>query len=261
MDVGPTAISRSICAALACAALGFGILGLTSAPAHAQSLHDLLFGRHRPSSGRNFSAPPVARYVSEDGDLFTLDLTHARPLLKFDDSPEVWTLQAHPAPRGDIIYKNDVGDPVLRATRLGGITVFTDHRPQGEAAALAGGASPLRLPSLGPQALLDRLGQASLHASHAARHVILFDAEADPSSSAVIADAAVVASLAVGRMASDPQGQRRLAGLRRVVLEEGKRVAAQVEKGTLKITVIPRLGMAGRPSSERIAVAMGAPDR
>jgi hypothetical protein len=255
MDVGPTAKSRAICAAAACVVLGFA-----SAPAHAQSLHDLLFGGRRPSSGRNFSAPPVARYVSEDGDVFTLDLTQARPLLKFDDSPEVWTLQPHPAPRGDIIYKNDVGDPVLRATRLGGITVFTDHRPEGEAAALEGGGPPLRLAPLGPQALLDHLGQASLRASHAARHVILFDAEANPGSSAVIADAAVVASLAVGRLAERPQGRRRLAGLRRVFLEEGKRVAAQVEKDTLKITVIPRLGVAGRPSSERIAVAMGAPE-
>lgn len=255
MDGGPTAIGKSICAAVVCAVLGF------AQAAHAQSLHDLLFGGHHPSAGRDFSAPPVARYVSEDGDVFVLDLTQARPLLKFEDSPEVWTLKPHPAPRGDIIYKNDVGEPVLRATRLGGLTVFTDHRPEGEAVALAGPSPPLKLPPLGPQALLDRLGQASLRASHAAKHVILFDAEANPGSSAVIGDAAVVASLALVRMSARPQGRTRLAGLRRVFLEEGKRVAAYMEKGTLKITVIPSMGLAGRPSSDRIAVSMGAPER
>lgn len=211
--------------------------------------------------GRDFSAPPVARYVSEDGDVFTLDLTQPRPLLKFENSPEVWALQPQPAPRGDVIYKNDVGQPVLRATRLGGVTVFTTHRPDGEAAALAGGGAPLKLVPLGPQALLERLGQASLRASRAARHVILFDAEATPASSAVIADAALVASVAVTRLSERPQGRSRLTGLKRVFLEEGKRVAAQVQRGTLKITVSPAQGMAGRPSSGRIVAAVAAPDR
>ncbi|HEX3700789.1 MAG TPA: DUF4908 domain-containing protein [Phenylobacterium sp.] len=257
MDAWPTAISRSICAALVCA----GLCAFASS-AQAQSLHDLLFGRHGPSTGRDFSAPPVARYVSEDGDVFILDVTQDKPLLKFENSPEIWALQPHPAPRGDTVYKNDVGETLLRATRLGGLTVFTDHRPDGEAVALAGGGgAPLRLAALGPQALLERLGQASLRASHAAKHVILFDAEANPGSSAVIADAATVVSVAVTRISERPQGRTRLASLRRVFLEEGKRVAARLEQGTLRITVVPRLGLEGRPSSDRIAVAAGAPDR
>jgi hypothetical protein len=258
MDGGPTAVSRSICAALACA-----VVCALAPAAQAQSLHDLLFGRKSPTLGRDFSTPPVARYVSEDGDSFVLDLSQDRPMLKFDSSPEVWTLDPKPAPRGDIIYKNDVGETLLRATRLGGFTIFTPHRPDGEAAALTGASAPIHLAALGPQALLDRLGAASLRASHAARHVILFDAEANPGSSAVIADAAMVASVAVMRVSDRPQGRGRLGGLRRVFLEEGKRVAAQLEKrtGTLKITVMPALGLAGRPSSDRIAIAMGAPER
>ena len=254
MDGGPTAISRTICAALACAGIGF------ASPAAAQNLHDLLFGRGQ-TAGRDLAGPPVARYVSEDGDGFIIDLTQGQPLLKFENSPEVWALQPHPAPRGDVIYKNDLGEPVLRATRLGGITLFSEHRPDGEAVALAGGGAPLRLAPLGPQALLERLGQASLRASRAARHVILFDAEANPNSSAVIADAALVASVAVTRLAERPQGRSRLASLKRVFLEEGKRVAAVAQRGALKITVVPSLGLAGRPSSGRIAAAVAAPDR
>jgi hypothetical protein len=251
MDGGPTAIRMSICAAVVCAALGFSHI------AAAQSLRDL-FGGGPP---HDMGGPPVARYISEDGDAFILDLSHPHPLLKFENSPEVWALQAQPAPRGDVIYKNDLGQPVLRATRLGGVTVFTTHRPQGEAVALAGGGSPIRLTAMGPQALLERLGQASLRASRAAKHVILFDAEATPASSAVIADAAVVASVAVTRLAERPQGQARLASLKRVYLEEGKRVAASVDRGTLKITVTPAQGLAGRPSSGRIMAAVAAPER
>src|SRR5512143_1146081 len=125
-----------------------------------ESLRNGLLGRHS-TDGRDFAAPPIARYVSEDGDVFTLDRTQSKPLLKFDNSYEVWALQAQPAPRGDTIYKNDLGEPVLRATRLGGITVFTDQRPGGSAAALEGPGTPWRLAIMGPQALFERLYQAT----------------------------------------------------------------------------------------------------
>ena len=66
--------------------------------------------------------------------------------MKFEDSPEVWVLLAAARrPRGDMIYKNDLGEPVLRATRLGGVTVFTDQRPGAGRPALAGAGAPLRL--------------------------------------------------------------------------------------------------------------------
>nr|QQZ52104.1 DUF4908 domain-containing protein [Phenylobacterium glaciei] len=58
--------------------------------------------------------------------------------------------EAPAAPRGDIIYKNDLGEPVLRATRLGGLTLFTPDRPGGTAAALAGAVRPCGCRSLAP---------------------------------------------------------------------------------------------------------------
>ena len=118
-----------------------------------ESLRDGLFGRHQ-HDGRDTAAPPIARYVTEDGDVFTFDRTQPKALLKFDGSFEVWALQPQQAPRGDTIYKNDLGEPVLRATRLGGVTIFTDQRPAGAAAALEGVGSPLRLAIMGPQVLL-----------------------------------------------------------------------------------------------------------
>jgi hypothetical protein len=245
------AYSRTIFAAVCASALGLA----GSAAAGPESLREGLFGP-RPSEGRQFAAPPVARYVSEDGDVFVLDRTQPQPLLKFENSGEVFVLQPQPAPRGDIIYKNDLGEPVLRATRLGGVTVFTDGRPGGSAAALAGGSAPIRLPVLGPQALFDRLIQASARASRAARHLISFEApNVTPASSSLVGDAAMVASEAVVRMSRRPDGRRRLAKFNIIRFAEGRKPAAQLTKGALQITVAPAQGWGGRPSSDRIVEA------
>ncbi|MFI4964530.1 MAG: DUF4908 domain-containing protein [Caulobacterales bacterium] len=214
------------------------------------SLRQGLFGA-RPHDGRD-AAPPIARYVSEDGDVFTLDRSQPKPLLKFENDGEVWVLQAQQAPRGDTIYKNDLGEPVLRATRLGGLTLFTDHRPDGEAAALAGAGNPLRLLILGPQALAERLLQASARASRAARRLIPFEAEATPTSSGLIADAASVTSEAMVRMTKRADSRRSLDRILKVRLVEGRKAAAEVNEGVLQVTVAPLQAFAGRPSSDRI---------
>lgn len=117
----------AICAALLCVAtLGF------AAPSHAGPVDRLREGLFKNRSAET-AGPPIARYVSEEGRVFILDRTQSVPMMKFEDSPEVWALAPNPAPRGDIIYKNDLGEPVLRITRLGGFTLFTDARPSGEA--------------------------------------------------------------------------------------------------------------------------------
>jgi len=257
MTAEPTAYRKAtLAAALSATVLCAAALGLAAPCAAAPNLRESLFGSHGADS-RRAPAPPIARYVSEDGDIFVLDRTNGRPLLKFDDSFEVWVLRPQPAPRGDVIYKNDQGDPMLRATRLGGVTLFTDERPAGVAAALAGAGAPLRLQPMGPQALLERLAQASARASRAARRLIPFDAEATPESSALVADAALVTSEAVVRMTRTADTRRKLLRLQKVRLVVGRRANAQLERGELRVTVAPSHGLAGRPSSERIAVAAG----
>jgi hypothetical protein len=204
------------------------------------------------------AGPPVARYVSDDGHSFVLDRSQARPLLRFEDNPEVWVLHPHPAPRGDVIFKNELGEPVLRATRLGGVTLFTPHRPGGEAVSLAGEGASLRLLPIGPHALLDRLALASARISRAARRLVLVQAEATPASSALMADAAMVTSVALTRMAERKEGRKLLAHIRRVSLIEGKKPSAKMNAGgELLITVAPQQGVAGRPSSHRIVMAAG----
>jgi hypothetical protein len=226
------------------------------AVAGPDNLREGLFG-DRPPPGHS-TAPPVARYVSEGGMSFVLDRSQPRPLLKFDDNPEVWALRAQPGPRGDVIYKNDLGEPVIRATRLGGLTIFTDLRPSGSPAALAGMGPPIRMPAIGPQVLLERLAQASARATRAARRLIPFEADASPESSAIVADAAMVAAQAVVRISRRADARDLLGRITRVHLVEGEVSEARVSQGVIRITVTVEDGLAGRPSSDRIMAALGA---
>jgi Domain of unknown function (DUF4908) len=229
---------------------GFGPPGIT--------LRDALFGQQLAESRRR-TAPPVARYVSETGETFTLDRTAPQPLLKFDGNGEVWVLEPQAAPRGDVIYKNDLGQPVLRATRLGGLTIFTSRQPDGSAAALTGSGAPIRLASIGPQQLLVVLAQASDRASRAARHLISIDAEATPQSAPLVADAAGRAADAVVSMMRGKESRKIVEHIAKIVIGEGRRPEAVMTGGdTVRISVTPDMGVAGRPSSERIALATGA---
>jgi hypothetical protein len=242
-----------VAATLAVAALG------AAAPAGAQaSLRDQLFGA--PSDERAFSIPNVARFDTEDGEPFVLDRSSGRQVfMKFEASPEIWALDPTPGPRGDVIYKDDMGEPMLRATRLGGLTLFTPDRPGGVAAAFAGQASFLRPPPIvSPGGLLQSFAQASERAARAIRHPITFEADQVPvNAMGLIADTATVAAEAFSEVAAQGERERRaLDRFSRVKIGVGAAPSAKVSGPTVRIAVDPGRGLAGRPSSHRIAAAL-----
>jgi len=224
-----------------------------------------LFGA-RPSEPQKANPPPVGRYIDDDGDTsFVLDRSSTVTLLRFEDSPEIWVLTPQPAPHGDTIYKNDVGEPMLRATWLGGLTLFARGHTSGAAASLVGEASELHPTSiLSPSALLLRLAQASARSAHIAQRPIEFDApDVTPLTASLIADAAVVATEAIGLASQTPSGRRMLSKLSKVVLVQGRRPSVGFANGVLQVAVAAPSGglpardcVAGRPSSRRIAVAL-----
>lgn len=229
-----------------------------TAPARALDLRDL-FGGPRSYDGRVAEAPPVARYVSQDDDSFVLDRSGPETLLRFDGDDEIWALKSSPAARGDVVYRNDLGQLMLRATRLGGVTVFTRSRPSGVAAALEGPA-----PALEPRqvnsapALLQLLANASIRAGHAVHHLVSFEApNATHRSAPLIADAAGLCAKAIERRAHAGHGALVVARTRLVRLIVGDRVEARLQHGMLEITVDPDRGLAGRPSSRRIERLFG----
>lgn len=205
------------------------------------------------------SGPPVARYVMDAGGDFVFDRTATHPLLKFEDSPEVWALTVTRGPRGDLIYWNDLGQPLLRITKFGGVTVFTPKRPDGSAAAVAAAAAPLRLASVGPIGLYQHLALASARSGRAAQHSIAFTAiDADATSDGLMADAAIVVSEAMVDLAVRPKGRALLKHIGRVAIIRGAESAAAFRDGVIVITIAPTEGVYGRPSSLRIEQALKA---
>lgn len=246
----------------------FGWLGLAVALATVPAaaglpLNTPAWVRNALSLGRAddlHGVPSVARFVTDEGGGFVLDRSHRPALLKFDDASEVWALNASRGPRGDVLFKDDVGDTLLRATRFGGLTVFTARRPSGSAAALAGSVSPLRLAPVGAGGLYQHMVQASVRCSRATRHLIGFEApDADAKSAPLIAEAAQVAADALSDLSARPAGRRALARLAKVIIAKAGKPSAYVSRGALVVWVNPGAGLAGHPSSARIAQAVLGP--
>jgi hypothetical protein len=210
---------------------------------------------------RGAPTPPVARYVAVQGSSFIFDRAGPgrQALLKFDDNPEVWVLQASPAPRGDTIYKNDAGEPVLRITRLGGVTLFTPQEPEGMPVALVGDADDLLPPPMMPMsALLQRVAQASLRVSRAAQHPVTFDVpgpSVTPASVPLFSDAFAVAADAIIRLGHRADARPFLARLDKVQFVTGAKPDVSVNGPVMTITVTVGKGFAGRPSSDRVVKA------
>jgi hypothetical protein len=210
---------------------------------------------------RGAPTPPVARYVAVQGSTFIFDRggSGQQALLKFDDNPEVWVLQPSPAPRGDTLYKNDAGDPVLRITRLGGVTLFTSQEPEGMPVALLGDADDLLPPPMIPMSVLvQRAAQASFRAGRAAQHPITFDVpgpSVTPLSVPLFSDAFAVAADALTRLGHRVDARPFLARLDKVQFITGPKPDVSVNGAVMTITVTPGKGFAGRPSSDRMVKA------
>lgn len=256
----------SVRAALLLALLGIVLARSDFASAQTQpprSLREAMVGSVAEDGRDRNQAPPVARYRSETGASFVFDRSRRPALLQFDRGLEIWVLHPTPGPRGDTIYKNDLEQTVLRTSRLGGLTLFTQENPEGMPAALVGTARPFRAPVFTPAQVLQILAHASERASRASRKVITFEAgvrgqEVTPATSYLVADAAGIAAEAVARMALTPRGRVALTRINRVKILYGPRATARLREGVLEVIISPRQGMAGRPSSGLIMRTIAA---
>jgi hypothetical protein len=216
----------------------------------SRSLRDRVFGRNLPAAGQ---------YASDSGQGFVLDRSGSRPLLRFDRSSEIWALRPSAAPRGDVIYRNDAGDQVLRVTPDGGMTLYTRAQPGGVPVSMVGPASPLTLPSISPAQLASHMIRQSSLVSRAVGHLVIVDAEIEtPGIMPVVAETISITSDSIARMARSENLRRQAQQVRRILVVEGARSQITFSQGTLRIMVDPRQGLAGRPSSVRIVRAIAA---
>ena len=242
--------------AFALALVGVGCMGFSGLEAPAWVRNALSLGRQ----DELHAAPPVARFSDDEGGGFILDRGHHPALLKFDDGAEVWAVSASRGPRGDVLFKDDVGDILLRVTKVGGVTVFTTRWPMGVAASLDGPASTLRISPMSAQSLYERMVMASGRCGRVAHHLVVFDApDADEKSAALFADAALSAMNGIIGVANRPAGRAALAKLVKVNFFAGPTPTAWWRNGALTILVNPSDGLGGHPSSARIAQVLEGP--
>lgn len=216
----------------------------------SRSLRDRVFGRN---------LPPAGQYVSEGGPGFVLDRSGSRPLMRFERSTEIWALRPSAAPRGDIIYRNDAGDQVLRVTPDGGMTLYTARQPGGVPVSMVGPASPLTLPSISPAQLASHMVRQSGFISRTLGHLVVVDAEIEtPAMLPVVAETISITTESLARMARSQNLRPQALRVRRILILEGNQSSITYQRGTLRIIVDSRQGLAGRPSSVRIVRAVAA---
>lgn len=247
-------VNSALIAAVLAGLAGHG--GTAHAREQPDTIHEAMVGQGSPQSHVHQHAPQVARYVSDTGSIFILDRSGPAALFRLEHSVEIWALRPTPGPGGDIIYKNDLDQPVVRVSRLGGLTLFTTQRPMGVPASLEGEGAPYRAPTLSPQILFQVLLRDSSRASRAAQRLIPYNAESRPGAEFLLADAAGVVTEALVQMSSFREGRVVLERVKRVRLTVGKRAEARFHGGEIDIVVMPKQGLAGRPSSGRIAKAV-----
>jgi hypothetical protein len=199
--------------------------------------------------------PPVGRYVAESGEGFILDRSGRHPLLRFERRDETWVLRPSAAPRGDVIYRNDAGEQVLRVTPSGGMTVYTPRAPGGSPASFSGAGQSLTPPTLGPHLVFRLMLQRSYMVSQAVGHLVEVNLDGEQSE-ALGVEAMIVATEAVIRIARSPTARQYIGELRSITILEGPRAGVTYARGRLTVTVNPGQGLAGRPSSARVIRAI-----
>ncbi|GAA0617319.1 DUF4908 domain-containing protein [Brevundimonas kwangchunensis] len=235
--------------AVVAVALSFasGVVAQERGNAQAEQSRDL-----RLRGGVSPVLPAAGRYVSDSGEGFTLDRSGQRPLLRFDRRDETWVLRPTAAPRGDIIYRNDAGQQILRVTPGGGMTVYTTRTPGGSPVSFAGEGENLAPPTLGPAQLFQLMTRRSAMLSSALGRLIEINIDTGQDAEGLTVEALILSTDAVLRIARSPTSRSTLTQLRRIVIVEGSRPSVAYSRGDLRIVVAPDQGVAGRPSSARV---------
>ena len=213
--------------------------------------------RNRGAAAR--ALPPTGRYVADSGEAFILDRSGQRPLLRFERRDETWVLRPTAAPRGDVIYRNDAGEQLLRVTPGGGMTVYTPRAPGGSPASLAGPGQSLSPPSLGPTQLFQLMTRRSAMLSQTMGRLIRINIDTREQAESLSVEALILSTDAVLRISRSPTARASLDRLRSISIVEGPRASVTYARGDLRIVVAPVQGVAGRPSSARVIQAFLTP--
>ena len=261
---------------------------MAAAPVHAQepgsfklaqgsdNPFSALVGKRRMRSSEYGPAGAVERYVlASDDRIFLFEERGATARVRFlcspedkrldcildaaGPSPEIHLLQATRGPRGDVIYKTDEGETLLRIAAYGGATVYWPGEGQGVAASKSfGDDQPLSLVFEDYDAALRRAQGASAHLSAIVGTPIFFDVSAGRRSigdnAAALSDAVLTAAKGLALVAHDDTGARVIAErINRVAFLPGAVPGVSLNGSVLEILYVPNQDINGRPSSAKVA--------
>lgn len=228
---------RAFIAVVVCAAAALA--------AHAADDPGLL----RSALMRDRAPPEAALYMTEDGKrAFVLDRTVEPPLLRFVGSREVFVLSSVAAPRGDVVLRIDTGEAVVRAPAVGDVTLYPPDNKLGVPASRTGVADPIA-----PlEASYGDVAATGLSSDYSDMRVAPLSA--DLRGQPVVEDALLNAAAAFR------EAPTRAGSISWVRVEVGEPPGAKVSDEDLVVTVSPKRGYQGRPSSRAIETALGGPE-
>jgi len=235
-----------------------------------------LVGKRRERVSESGSARGVERYVlTSDDRIFLFEERGASARVRFlcspddprldcqldggDAAPEIHLLSATRAPRGDIIYKTEEGETLLRIAAYGGATVFWPGETYGIAASKSfGDDRPLSLIFEDYEAARRRAQSASVHVGAMIGAPLFFDVGAGRravgANAAVLSDAVLMAAKGIGTVADDPIGARAVADrIKRVAFLPGAAPGVALNGAVLEIVYVPNQDVNGRPASAAVA--------
>lgn len=245
--------ARATPAALASVALALGAM-MSAAPAMAQQN-----ARAAPPPVASFVGSPVGamtganvqRYQDTTGRMFTLDRSGDVPLLKFDDSPEIFALRATSIQRGDDLLRNDVGQQILRITELGNIIAYANDA-DGAPADMVGRATPLSAAPSMPAPLTSRVKAVADRLSKIVGHDVTVFGAGDFSNKPEWASEALTMTVR-GFERTAQVNAKAVKKVLSVRMMRASQPRVDFIDGELVLSVNPDDGYAGRPSSEMIS--------
>ncbi len=189
---------------------------------------------------------------------FTLDLTRDEPRFKYDTSWEILILEVRPAARGGQVYRLETRTVILREDVSGNFTLYNRVYPDGAPTSSDGERDPLELTPVDESLLEKRVRSIELELTDSLKSE--FDvryskrkASTDDLFRASAKDAFELMRIALLQMMRDPLSREavttQIKALRAV---RGEEPGVYLSNNTLTVTVVPDLGVEGRPSSLRI---------
>lgn len=193
---------------------------------------------------------------------FILDKTGKQALFRYERGGEVLVLTTVHTTRGDTLYKNDQGVIVLHLRRVGSATIFLESGSHGLVAWATGSAQKLGPPQVSMSRMKNVLEQiANDLASLLEKDIEIEVIGATETTAWIFLDTARNVRIGIGRVVQSERSVAQLSSLKKIKITATGQPKSVIDGATLRLSITPALGFAGRQSSLQIQSALLGSDR